>query len=68
LGARKAITSLNLADENGKTRLMLSVIKDGPLLGMADENGNPLVTFGVNKNGPSLNLLSPDLKLIWRAP
>ena len=48
--------SFVLEDENGKTRVLLSSPKEGPVLGMLDENGQARVGLSVYKNGPVLKL------------
>jgi len=45
-----------LEDENGKTRAMLSVDKDGPALSLHDENGEVRATLDVDKDGSGLSL------------
>jgi len=57
-GAVKEIRakSIVLDDENGKTRAMLRVGKDGPSLELFDENRKPRATLFVSKTGPALGL------------
>lgn len=46
-----------LEDENGKSRAVIGVSKDGPALRLLDENGKPRVELSIWKDGPGLVLL-----------
>jgi hypothetical protein len=45
-----------LEDENGKTRAVLSVSKEGPALVLFDETGKPRAGLDAGKDGPGLGL------------
>jgi hypothetical protein len=45
-----------LKDENGKTRAVLSVSKEGPALVLFDETGKPRAGLDAGKDGPGLVL------------
>jgi len=47
---------------------VLSVGKDGPVMGLYDENGKPRVSLMAIKEGPTLALIDENCKVIWKAP
>jgi hypothetical protein len=53
----------NLLDDNGKTRAVLVVDEDGPLLSLNDENGKPHAILNANKDGSALDLFDKNGKL-----
>src|SRR5512139_446038 len=51
-----------LEDQNGKTRAMFALTKDGPWLALLDENEKHRVGLTVSKTGPGLALLDENGK------
>ncbi len=51
------VSGLGLYDEKGKTRIGLTLIKDGPGLSLYDEKGNLRVGLNVLRPGPTLGLV-----------
>jgi hypothetical protein len=51
-----------LEDDNGKTRAMLIVDKDGSALALYDENGKPGASLSLFKKGPMLELYAENGK------
>ncbi len=60
--AAAGCNSFVLVDENGKPRIMLAVIKAGPVLSLIDENGEDRAILVVGKHGPKLAMLDENGK------
>lgn len=68
--ARKVIRANEfvLEDDKGKTRAMLSVNENGPVLGMFDEKGKIRAALVVKENEPMMKMVDPNGKVTWTAP